>query len=79
MPPLGWRLSAAQWDVLTDALQLAGYPAPIQVCSHGRTCAARGCVRAQVCDELHRLGLLCRGRMDADLEAAMRLPHRPAS
>ncbi|MGH3865552.1 MAG: ESX secretion-associated protein EspG [Pseudonocardiaceae bacterium] len=76
---MAWRLSAAQWDVLTEALQLEGYPAPIQVRSHGRTDLERGRLRAEVGDELRRLGLVRAGRVEADLEAALRLLHRPAS
>jgi hypothetical protein len=68
-------LSAAQWDLLTEALQLERYPAPIQVRSHGRTAAERGHLRVDVSEQLHRLGLLGGGRV----EAAMRLLHRPAS
>jgi hypothetical protein len=77
--PMGWRLSAAQWDQLTEVLQLEGYPAPIQVRSHGRTGVERGRIRAEVGAELSQLGLLRAGRVDADLEAALRLLHRPAS
>jgi EspG family len=77
--PMAWRLSAAQWDVLTEALQLGGYPAPIQVRSHGRTDLERGRLRAEVGDELRQLGLVRAGRVEADLEAALRLLHRPAS
>jgi hypothetical protein len=77
--PMGWRLSAAQWDVLTEALQLEGYPAPIQVRSHGHTDVERGRLRAEVGAELRRLGLVRAGRVEADLEAALRLLHRPAS
>lgn len=77
--PLVWRLSAAQWDVLTELLGLEGYPSPIQVCSLGRTRLEHARVRADVCLELTRLGLLRAGRMDADLEAALRLLHWPAS
>jgi hypothetical protein len=77
--PLGWRLSAAQWDLLTEALQLERFPAPIQVRSHGRTAAERSRIQAEVGEQLHRLGLIRAGRVDADLEAAMRLLHRPAS
>lgn len=79
MVPLGWRLSAAQWDVLTETLELERYPAPIQVRSHGRTTAERGRVRTDVGQQMRRLGLIRAGRVDADLEAAMRLLHRPAS
>jgi ESX secretion-associated protein EspG len=74
-----WLLSAAQWDLLTGALRLEGYPAPIQVRSQGRTGAERGRILAEAGDELRRLGLLRAGRVDADLEAALRLLHRPAS
>jgi hypothetical protein len=77
--PLAWRLSAAQWDMLTEVLGLEGYPAPIQVRSSGRTRLEHARVRADVCVELTQLGLLRGGRMDADLEAALRLLHWPAS
>lgn len=76
---LTWRLSAPQWDVLTEVLGLERYPSPIQVHSHGRTRVERVRVRADVCVELAQLGLLRAGRMDADLEAALRLLHWPAS
>lgn len=79
MVPLGWRLSAAQWDMLTETLQLERYPAPIQVQSHGRTADERVRIRAEVGEQLRRLGLLRAGRVDADLEAALRLLHRPTS
>lgn len=72
MLPLGWRLSAAQWAVLTETLQLDGYPAPIQV-------RRLGCTDVEAGAELRRLGLLRAGRVDADLEAALHLLHRPAS
>lgn len=80
--PTGWRLSAAQWDVLTEALfpgdyGLESYPAPIQVCVHGRTDVVRGQLKTQVGAELTQLGLLRAGQMDPDLEGALRLLHRP--
>ncbi|MGH3827826.1 MAG: ESX secretion-associated protein EspG [Pseudonocardiaceae bacterium] len=77
--PSGWNLSAAQWDVLTETLRLEGYPAPLQVRVHGRTDAARGRIRAEVSEELRQLGLLRAGRVEADLEAALRLLHWPVS
>ncbi|MEO7195823.1 MAG: ESX secretion-associated protein EspG [Pseudonocardiaceae bacterium] len=77
--PSGWNLSAAQWDMLTETLRLEGYPAPLQVRAHGRTDAARGRIRAEVGEELRQLGLLRAGRVDADLEAALRLLHWPVS
>lgn len=77
--PMQWRVSAAQWDVLTEVLGLERYPSPIQVHSHGRSRAERAQVRADVCVELAQLGLLRAGRVDADLEAALRLLHWPAS
>jgi hypothetical protein len=79
MMPLAWRLSAAQWDVLTEVLGLEGYPAPIQVRSTGRTRLEHARVRADVGVELRRLGLLRAGRVDADLEAAVRLLHWPTT
>ena len=79
MGPLGWRLSAEQWDLLTEALQLERYPAPIEVRSHGRTAAERGRIQTNGSEQLRRLGLMRAGRVDADLEAAIRLLHRPAS
>jgi hypothetical protein len=75
----GWRLSAAQWDLLTEATGLGTYPSPIQVQSHGRNALERGRVRAEVRAELKALGLMRAGRVDADLEAVLRLLHRPAS
>ncbi|MGH3855386.1 MAG: ESX secretion-associated protein EspG [Pseudonocardiaceae bacterium] len=77
--PSGWNLSAAQWDVLTETLRLEGYPAPLQVRSHGRTDAARGRIRAEVGEELRQRGLVRAGRVEADLEAALRLLHWPVS
>jgi hypothetical protein len=59
--PLGWRLSAAQWDLLTETLQLERYPAPIQVRSHGRTALERSHVWAEVAEQLRRLGMIGRG------------------
>lgn len=79
MTPMAWRLSAAQWDVLTETLHLEGYPAPIQVRSHGSTDLECGRLRAEVGDELRQLGLVRAGRVEADLEAALRLLHRPVS
>jgi EspG family len=76
---LGRRLSAPQWDLLTEVVRLEAYPAPIQVRSHGRNALERGRIRAEVGKELKALGLLRAGRVDADLEAALRLLHRPAS
>lgn len=76
---LAWRLSAAQWDVLTEVLGLEGYPSPIQVRSSGRTRLEHAQVRADVCVELTQLGLFRGSRMDADLEEALRLLHWPAS
>jgi EspG family len=76
---LTWRLSAPQWEVLTEVLGLERYPSPIQVYSHGRTHVERVRVRADVCVELAQLGLLRAGRIDADLESALRLLHWPAS
>ncbi|HET9257954.1 MAG TPA: ESX secretion-associated protein EspG [Pseudonocardiaceae bacterium] len=79
MTPLRWELSSRQWDLLTGAVAVENYPAPIQVISHGRTALERARIREEVREELRRLGLLRVGRVDADLEAALRLLHQPAS
>jgi hypothetical protein len=79
MMPLEWRLSAAQWDFLTETLRLERYPAPIRVRPHGTTALERSRIQAQTSEELSRLGLMRAGRVDADLEAALCLLHRPAS
>ena len=71
-----WQLSAVQWEVLTDSLRLEGYPAPIQVRSVGR--ADVEALRAEANTELSRRGLIQAGRVEADLEAALRLLHWPA-
>lgn len=73
-----WQFSAAQWDVLTELMQVESYPSPIQVQVHGRTDVERGRIRAQVVDELSRLGLLRDGRVEHDLETALGVLHRPA-
>ncbi|MGH3795445.1 MAG: ESX secretion-associated protein EspG [Pseudonocardiaceae bacterium] len=79
-----WQLSAAQWDVLTAALfpgerGLDAYPPPIEVRSHGRTETERVRIKAAVEVELGELGLLRAGRVEPDLEAALRLLHWPAA
>ncbi|MDQ2788885.1 MAG: ESX secretion-associated protein EspG [Actinomycetota bacterium] len=80
MTPQGWRLTAAQWDVLTVALHLNGYPVPLQVCPPGPAAGVeRDRFRADAGNELRWLGLVRAGRVDADLEAALRLLNRPAS
>ncbi|MDQ2884130.1 MAG: ESX secretion-associated protein EspG [Actinomycetota bacterium] len=80
MTPLGWRLTAAQWDVLTAALHLNGYPAPLQVGPPGPAAGVeRDRLRADAGNELKWLGLVRAGRVDADLEAALRLLNRPVS
>ncbi|MGQ0776638.1 MAG: ESX secretion-associated protein EspG [Pseudonocardiales bacterium] len=82
MMRLSWRFSAAQWAVLTDALfphdlPPVTYPAPIQVQSSGRTDVEWRRIRDEVRAQLVRLGLFRANRMDADLEAALHLLHRP--
>lgn len=79
---LRWWFSAAQWAALTEALFPRDlgpviYPAPIQVQPPGRTDVEWGQVRAEVNAQLVRLGFFRAGRMDADLEAALHLLHRP--
>ena len=80
MRSTGWRLSAEQWDVLTEAARLQErYPSPIEVRAHGRTDLERARVRDRVRAELEQAGLLRAGRVDPDLESALRLLHRPAA
>ncbi|MGH3991280.1 MAG: ESX secretion-associated protein EspG, partial [Pseudonocardiaceae bacterium] len=66
-------------DVLTEVLGLEGYPAPILVRSTGRTRLEHARIRADVCVELSQLGLFRAGRIDADLEAAVRVLHWPTT
>lgn len=73
-----WQFSAMQWDVLTELLRLEGYPSPITVQVHGRTDLERGRIRAQAGAELTQLGLERAGQVEPDLEATIRLLHRPA-
>src|SRR5918997_709393 len=77
--PMAWRLSAAQRDALSEGLDLEGYPPPIRVRSAGRTRLDHARIRADVCVELSQLGLVRAGRLDADLEAAVRLLHWPST
>lgn len=80
MTPVVWHLSAEQWDVLTGMVGLQErYPSPIQVRTHGRTDVARARVRDRVRAELEQAGLMRAGRVDPDLEDALRLLHRPAT
>jgi hypothetical protein len=75
-----WRLSAPQWDVLTEAARLQErYPSPIEVRAHGRTDLERARVRERGRAELEQAGLLRTGRVDADLEGALRVLHRPVA
>lgn len=73
-----WQFSAEQWDVLSELRDIEGYPSPIQVLVHGRTDVERVRIRAQVADELSRLGLLRDGRVEPDLGDALDLLRRPA-
>jgi hypothetical protein len=64
--------------VLTEATGLQErYPSPIEVRVHGRTDLERARVRERTRAELDKAGLLRAGRVDADLESALRLLHRP--
>ncbi|MGH3783927.1 MAG: ESX secretion-associated protein EspG [Pseudonocardiaceae bacterium] len=56
-----------------------GYPVPIQVGPPGHAGVERGRLRADAGDELRWLALVRAGRVDADLEAALRLLNWPAS
>lgn len=73
-----WQLSVVQWEVLTESLRLEGYPAPIRVCSVGRVGVEAAHLRAEANTELSRRGLIRVGRVEPDLEAALRLLHQPA-
>lgn len=73
-----WQFSAVQWDVLSELRDIEGYPSPIQVLVQGRTDVERVRIRAQVADELSRLGLLWGGRVEPDLGDALDLLRRPA-
>jgi len=75
--PLGWRLSAAQWEVLTTLLQLTDFPSPILVRLPARSSAELGRSHSAARVELEHSGLLRAGLVDPDLEAALRLLHRP--
>lgn len=72
-----WRLSLRQWDFLVEALRLDGLPFPLTVISHGRSDEERARLRADVRVELRRAGLIRGPRLDADLEAVLRLLWRP--
>lgn len=72
-----WWLSAVQWDLLTESLRLEGYPPPIQVRSAGRTTTEAAHLRVEANAELGQRGLVRGGRVEPDLEAALRLLHRP--
>lgn len=67
-----WSFTAAQWGLLTRMLELAFYPAPIEVnlALRGGDVAAR---------ELTERGLLHQGRVDANLEEALRVLARSES
>lgn len=74
-----WRLTAAQWDFLTEATGLQErYPSPIEVRRHGRTDVERGRIRERVHAELEAAGALRDARVDPDLHDALRLLQRPA-
>jgi hypothetical protein len=70
---VSWRLSAVQVDQVWEFLGLGDYPYPIEVRSHGQTDVERRALRHRVRDELRGAGLLRADRLDADLEAALRL------
>ncbi|MGH3981084.1 MAG: ESX secretion-associated protein EspG [Pseudonocardiaceae bacterium] len=70
----GWRLTGAQWALLAEDLRHTDYPPPLRVTTRIRSAAARSRVR----DELEAGGTMRSGRVDADLESALRLLYRPA-
>lgn len=69
----GWRLTGAQWALLAAELRHTEYPPPLRVTTWIRSEAARSRVR----DELEAAGMMRAGRVDADLEAGLRLLRRP--
>lgn len=69
-----WGLTDPQWALLAVELGIEAYPAPLRV---GVLRGATGHDRLR--DELAAAGLLRASRIDADLEDALRVLHRPAT
>ncbi|MGH3977516.1 MAG: ESX secretion-associated protein EspG [Pseudonocardiaceae bacterium] len=76
--PLPWRLTAPSWALLAELLAIERYPSPIEVRSAERTTQQRSQARNRARRDLETAGLLRAGRVDADLEHALRLLRRPA-
>ncbi|NUT52277.1 MAG: ESX secretion-associated protein EspG [Saccharothrix sp.] len=67
------------FDVLWEDLDAGSVPYPLDLPSPGATFDERRRVRLAVYADLDRVGLARRGRVEAELEDALRLLHRPAT
>jgi len=67
------RITGAQWATLSAELGIATYPPPVRITTRVRGELALARLRG----ELERTGLMRSGRVDADLDAALRQLHRP--
>jgi hypothetical protein len=74
-----FTLSPVAIDVLTETLSLDSFWYPIEITFHGETDLERRAIGEGVWRELAASGLMRRGRVDADLEAALKLLARPDS
>jgi hypothetical protein len=66
-----------QVDLLFERLNLGEYPFPLEFRSYGETHEERAVLWQRVQDELHASGLMRRGRLDPELEQALRIVLRP--
>ncbi|GAA3875028.1 ESX secretion-associated protein EspG [Saccharothrix violaceirubra] len=73
------RLTPAGFEVAWEQLGLGALPYPLDLEPHGRTRAERERIVADVLADLERGGLARRGRVDADVEDALRLLAQPDS
>jgi hypothetical protein len=70
-------LSALEFDVLTEHLELDGVPLVLKVPSPGRTHAERAKLVASAWRAMSNRGLISGGELDADLEWMLRLVAEP--
>jgi hypothetical protein len=68
-----FSLSLVAVDVLWEELGLAAVPVPLQVPSHGETYEERGRLKREVWQDLAGRGLARRGRLESELEDALRV------